>query len=187
MAKESLAPTPTVNHSEDSPEFEEPDDHHTFPDTSPSQTRSKTKTKKYLARCQKSDSVLSRLQKDDGDSSGKQGHTHLGVSKSGVIRSAAKSGQNSTTEPKGKHGSSNTNGKIKVAANSLRTCGDYEADTARPDRPYCTQACLLGLLRGRALDKNCPNVKAHRRGTRANRYSPLYGMPKVEKSEKETQ
>lgn len=27
--------------------------------------------------------------------------------------------------------------------------------------PYCTQACLLGLSRGTALDKSCPNVALH--------------------------
>ncbi|KAH8799418.1 hypothetical protein F5884DRAFT_758446 [Xylogone sp. PMI_703] len=29
-------------------------------------------------------------------------------------------------------------------------------------RQYCTQACLLGLARGRLLDDACPNVNAHR-------------------------
>ena len=36
-----------------------------------------------------------------------------------------------------------------------------------PQQPfqYCTQACLLGLARGRALDHSCPNVSFHRRTT----------------------
>jgi hypothetical protein len=29
-------------------------------------------------------------------------------------------------------------------------------------RPYCTQACMLGLVRKRPLDDACPNVNAHR-------------------------
>ena len=29
-------------------------------------------------------------------------------------------------------------------------------------RQYCTQACLLGLVRKRPLDDACPNVRAHR-------------------------
>lgn len=33
-----------------------------------------------------------------------------------------------------------------------------------PDRPYCTQACLLGLVRGHVLDMKCPNVQAHQQG-----------------------
>ncbi|KAJ4307972.1 hypothetical protein N0V84_012377 [Fusarium piperis] len=31
------------------------------------------------------------------------------------------------------------------------------------DGQYCTQRCLLGLVRGEALDSNCPNVKLHTR------------------------
>ncbi|KAK4198632.1 hypothetical protein QBC40DRAFT_283502 [Triangularia verruculosa] len=31
-----------------------------------------------------------------------------------------------------------------------------------PTRQYCTQACLLGLKRGRGLDEKCPNVSLHR-------------------------
>ena len=166
---DSLPPTPTPKRFKESPAFKEPDDHHTFPDTSPSQTRSRTKAKKDLARCQKSDNVLARLRKDDDDSGGTKDHNYLGVAKSGFVQSAFKSGQNTITESNGKRGSSNTNGKNKVAANSLQTFGDYQAITAMPDRPYCTQACLLGLMRGYTLDKKCPNVKAHRK--RAQYYS----------------
>lgn len=36
----------------------------------------------------------------------------------------------------------------------------------RPVRPYCTQVCLLGLIRGHDLDKKCPNVQAHRKEAR---------------------
>lgn len=32
------------------------------------------------------------------------------------------------------------------------------------DRPYCTQKCLLSLVRGRKLDARCPNVGSHSRG-----------------------
>ena len=31
-------------------------------------------------------------------------------------------------------------------------------------RQYCTQACLLGLVRGSLLDENCPNTDLHRQG-----------------------
>ena len=31
-------------------------------------------------------------------------------------------------------------------------------------RPYCTQGCLLGLVRGSTLDTNCPNARLHRQG-----------------------
>lgn len=130
-----MTPLKTPKSIKDSPAFKEPDNHHTFPDTSLSQTRSKTKAKKDLAHCQKSESVLARLRKDDDDSSGTKGHPYLGVAKPGFIQSASKSGQNTTTESNGKRSSSKTNGKNKVAATSLRTFGDYQANTAMPDQP----------------------------------------------------
>ena len=33
-------------------------------------------------------------------------------------------------------------------------------------RQYCTHRCLLGLARGSALDRSCPNVGLHRQGTK---------------------
>ncbi|KJF60363.1 uncharacterized protein CIMG_10489 [Coccidioides immitis RS] len=36
--------------------------------------------------------------------------------------------------------------------------------TRNQTRKYCTQACLLGLVRRTALDEDCPNVSAHRAG-----------------------
>lgn len=46
--------------------------------------------------------------------------------------------------------------------------GQVELARARLDRPYCTQACLFGLIRGRVLDKKCPNLEAHRKKAREN-------------------
>ena len=167
---ESMTPEATSKKRiEDSPEFQESDKHRILPDTSPCQTRSRAKAKKDLARCQKGDSVLPRLRKDDDDSNGKGGHTRLGVAKSGFIQSSSTSGLNTTTESNGKKGSSNTKGQNKAAVKSLGMFGDYEANRAMPDRPYCTQACLLGLIRGHTLDNKCPNVKAHPK--RARYYS----------------
>jgi len=37
-------------------------------------------------------------------------------------------------------------------------------------RSYCTQVCLLGLVRGGILDENCPNVEAHRVGRSHRRH-----------------
>ncbi|OAQ58406.1 protein kinase-like domain [Purpureocillium lilacinum] len=36
------------------------------------------------------------------------------------------------------------------------------ADNSGQRRPFCTQKCLLGLVRGHALDRSCPNVSLHR-------------------------
>ncbi|KAL8649418.1 MAG: hypothetical protein Q9210_004411 [Variospora velana] len=35
-------------------------------------------------------------------------------------------------------------------------------------RQYCTQACLLGLVRRSPIDKNCPNARLHPRCSKAN-------------------
>ena len=37
-----------------------------------------------------------------------------------------------------------------------------DPSTFRPIRPYCSQACLLSLMRGGELDSGCPNVILHR-------------------------
>ena len=148
--------------SNDSSEFEESDDE-TFPDTSPAKTRAKAKARKDRTGCQKGDSAPSRLRKDD-DSSGEEGRTHAEIAKSAVIQSASRPG--ARTEAKNKKDQSNNRGQKRAAADILQRCGDLQADTARLDRPYCTQACLLGLIRGHVLDQKCPNVQAHRKGAR---------------------
>ncbi|KAL1952764.1 hypothetical protein VTO42DRAFT_4270 [Malbranchea cinnamomea] len=38
------------------------------------------------------------------------------------------------------------------------------------DLAYCTQACLLGLVRGQSLDLGCPNTARHRRGTATTKH-----------------
>ena len=37
-------------------------------------------------------------------------------------------------------------------------------------RVYCTQKCLLGLVRGMALDSNCPNFELHQQGTDSQKH-----------------
>ena len=106
------------------------------------------------------------MRKDDDNLNGTGGRTRSSIAKSGFIQSSSQSGQKTTTESNEKGGSSNTKGKNNVAVNSLEIFGDYEAKTAIPDRPYCTQKCLLGLIRGHTLDKKCPNVKAHQKRAR---------------------
>jgi len=46
-----------------------------------------------------------------------------------------------------------------------------QTETEHQNRPYCTQACLLGLKKGGALDENCPNVSSHR--TPGSAYHPI--------------
>ncbi|OAQ59515.1 protein kinase-like domain [Purpureocillium lilacinum] len=38
------------------------------------------------------------------------------------------------------------------------------ADNSNQRRPFCTQKCLLGLVRGHALDHSCPNISRHCQG-----------------------
>lgn len=54
------------------------------------------------------------------------------------------------------------------------TSNDSSEDDYEPEpqnRPYCTQACLLGLKKGGILDENCPNVSSHR--TPGSAYHPI--------------
>ncbi|KAJ6437590.1 protein kinase-like domain [Purpureocillium lavendulum] len=39
-----------------------------------------------------------------------------------------------------------------------------DTNNSGQSRPFCTQKCLLGLVRGHALDRGCPNVSLHCRG-----------------------
>ncbi|KAK4172145.1 hypothetical protein QBC36DRAFT_197707, partial [Triangularia setosa] len=59
--------------------------------------------------------------------------------------------------------------RSRLAANMRKrgpSSGGEDEDVAmadpEPTRQYCTQACLLGLKRGKDLDENCPNVSLHR-------------------------
>ena len=159
-----MSPQANTNEdSEGSPEIEEPNEYHNFPDTSPRQTRGKND--KDLARFQKCDTVLPRLRKDDDDASGMGGHTRSGAAKFGFVLVSSKSSLSTTTESNEKGGSSNK-GQNRGAVNSLEMLKDYEDNRAIPERSYCTQACLLGLIRGHTLDKQCPNIEAHRKGAR---------------------
>jgi hypothetical protein len=45
-----------------------------------------------------------------------------------------------------------------------RAGGSGSSASGGQSRPYCTQACLLGLLSGGYFDENCPNVSIHRKG-----------------------
>ena len=164
-------PTPTPNRSRnesgksvvsyDSPAFKKPNST-TFLHYSPAATWVKAKARQVQAGCQKDDSVLSR---NDNSSRG-QGQSHLEIAKPGFIQSVSKPGWDTTTEAKGNKGSSNYQYQETAAADILQRCGGLQADTTRPDRPYCTQACLLGLIRGHVLDKKCPNIQAHRKSAR---------------------
>ena len=52
----------------------------------------------------------------------------------------------------------------------IQTCSSKTTNgkfsTSRTERSYCTHSCLLGLVAGGLLDKNCPNVKLHGEGAR---------------------
>lgn len=44
------------------------------------------------------------------------------------------------------------------------------SSTSHQSRQYCTQLCLLGLVRGTKLDRSCPNLRAHRRGKKTEKH-----------------
>jgi hypothetical protein len=51
-----------------------------------------------------------------------------------------------------------------VPAQSTSRDDQMSSRTRGQTQRYCTQACLLGLVRGDALDEGCPNVSLHRTG-----------------------
>ena len=55
---------------------------------------------------------------------------------------------------------------------SLASTGKpVSSQTGTQSQQYCTQACLLGLKRGYALDQNCPNVSSHPGTENGNRHA----------------
>lgn len=125
----------------------------TFLPYSPTATWVKAKARRG-PDCQKGGSVLSRNE----DSSGDQGQSYLKIAKSPTATWAeAKGRQDQVCCQK--------DGGV-LSRNDDSSGGQGEFAPTRPDRPYCTQACLLGLIRGYVLDKKCPNVEAHRKKAR---------------------
>ena len=60
-------------------------------------------------------------------------------------------------------------GKNRQAQRDAIT-GKGGSSTNHQSRQYCTQLCLLGLVRGTKLDRLCPNVRAHRRGKKTGKH-----------------
>ena len=106
-------------------------------------TRSKTKAK--VNRCgEEPKSQWAGGKKEDDDEKGEENED--GAQKSKIL---AQSGQRQAQSP-----------------GSLKKRGEHGADTYSSSKGshnvlYCTQACLLGLVRGGKLDARCPNVRAH--------------------------
>ena len=60
-------------------------------------------------------------------------------------------------------------GGVGGGAGAADTEAEAKAKTSpvtadQEDRPYCTQKCLLGIIRGQQLDDACPNSGLHRKG-----------------------
>ena len=167
----NLASTPEAFDCSVSPNspFEEPDNctSPTSPPTSPAVTRAgakrkiKPKAEKREPKAKKRKKDVPRLPEDD-ESSGGQSRTRPATTRSSDIQSAPNPG----TEENERKDSSNSRGQKRAAADMLQISMDLEANRARPDRPYCTQACLLGLIRGHFFDKKCPNIQAHQKSAR---------------------
>ncbi|KAG6235976.1 hypothetical protein E4U24_007989 [Claviceps purpurea] len=54
-------------------------------------------------------------------------------------------------------------GDCDARSTKTHPTGGMDEDSA-PDKPYCTQKCLLGLVQGEYLDPKCPNVTLHCHG-----------------------
>ncbi|EEU38623.1 uncharacterized protein NECHADRAFT_12141, partial [Fusarium vanettenii 77-13-4] len=67
-----------------------------------------------------------------------------------------------TPSPAERRGRRRQRGHEKEPRRSQRILARRPREGAARDRQYCTQACLLGLVRGSPLDPRCPNVESHR-------------------------
>lgn len=110
-----------------------------IPCTPPDEEWDRTKARREGTSCPESHSGLSQSWKDDDSSEG-EGRTISGIS------------------------CANKRGQKVAAADILQRNEDEDL----PDRLFCTQACLLGLVRGHVLDMKCPNVQAHQQGAQDN-------------------
>jgi len=55
-------------------------------------------------------------------------------------------------------------GSTSGSRGGYRGRGAHGSSSVGNQRQYCTQGCLLGLVGGSALDKDCPNINLHSRG-----------------------
>ncbi|KAI0107507.1 hypothetical protein GGR51DRAFT_570881 [Nemania sp. FL0031] len=72
--------------------------------------------------------------------------------------------QRSSSDQSPEHQATNRSGvhdkkKRRIMLPSLPS--PFDPSTFRPIRPYCTQACLRGLVQDEDIDYNCPNVLLH--------------------------
>lgn len=88
--------------------------------------------------------------------------------------SEGESGPPDTPTPSGRRGRRGQQGQCgrgdteprrsqRIMASRPRQSGTQEAE-----RPFCTQACLLGLVRGGLLDPACPNIGCHSKAPRCH-------------------
>jgi len=61
------------------------------------------------------------------------------------------------------HAGNQTKGKGNGTAGEGNNNTNSRSGSKGRQRQYCTQGCLLGIVRGMALDERCPNVSLHRR------------------------
>ncbi|KAM3516196.1 hypothetical protein MY11210_000218 [Beauveria gryllotalpidicola] len=54
-----------------------------------------------------------------------------------------------------------------------RSASATQRSSAERTSQYCTQKCLVGLVRGHPLDASCPNVRLHARGQSTTRRHPV--------------
>ncbi|PGH10844.1 hypothetical protein AJ79_05204 [Helicocarpus griseus UAMH5409] len=64
-----------------------------------------------------------------------------------------------------------THSNQQIEGREHRRSSRKRTTTQRPILEYCTQACLLGLVRGLPLDPSCPNTTLHRQGYTHGKHS----------------
>lgn len=61
----------------------------------------------------------------------------------------------------------------KAVRRSRRIQAQQPRGGDRQGRPYCTQECLLGLVKGDLLDSKCPNVTLHKQSSMVDDYAHI--------------
>lgn len=107
------------------------------------------------SRCKPAESGPPKSHDGDGDNRG--GRHNRNHSDGGNDGNGSDGGQGSD--------SSDSYNPPSPSPNQGRTTRDaeqaHQAGECIEKRPYCTQECLLGLLRGGPLDEQCPNIHHH--------------------------
>ncbi|CAK7225085.1 hypothetical protein SCUCBS95973_005740 [Sporothrix curviconia] len=125
-------------------------------------------------------SQLGRRRHDDGDGDGGGGGggDSDGRSRLGRLQAPYRNNRVQTASPLQQHKAAENSGPtdcgLDITTSFLSTACDLQTrprpshKVQPPTLPYCTHACLLGLVQNGPLDLQCPNITLHQAASRRN-------------------